>query len=79
VRLGSDEHDSSAGGGEHEAAAMMGKRRQMIVGRTDLFTLPNGWPLSCGRARCYHAAYRARPPALLRPAAVSFSGLLDGE
>jgi hypothetical protein len=39
---------------------------------------PNGWPLSCGRAQCYHDSIRAPPPALLEPAAVSFSGLLAG-
>src|SRR4029453_16920376 len=39
---------------------------------------PNGWPLSCGRAGGYHATCRARSPARLKPAAVSFSGLLGG-
>ena len=39
--------------------------------------LPNGWPLTCGRASCYHDSCRAWPPAQLKPAAVSFS-LLDG-
>jgi hypothetical protein len=39
---------------------------------------PNGSPLSCGRAQCYHATYRARALAQLKPAAVSFSGLLGG-
>ena len=38
----------------------------------------NGWPLSCGRARCYHDPCRPRTLAQLKPAAGSFSGLLDG-
>ena len=38
----------------------------------------NGWPLSCGRARCYHDACRPRRLALPRLAADSFSGLLAG-
>jgi hypothetical protein len=40
---------------------------------------PNGWPLSCGRAESYHDSIRRRPPARLKPAAVSFSGLLGGD
>jgi len=48
-------------------------------GQSELEIAPsNGWPLSCGRARCYHAAYRARPFAGLKLAAGSFSGLLGG-
>ena len=42
-------------------------------------TLHNGWPLSCGRAKAYHDSCRSIPPARRKPAAVSFSGLLDGQ
>jgi hypothetical protein len=38
--------------------------------------MPNAWPLSCGRARSYHALNKQKPHASLKPAAVSFSGLL---
>ena len=39
---------------------------------------PNGRPLSCRRAQAYLCPRRARPPAWLKPAAGSFSGLLGG-
>lgn len=44
-----------------------------------LLVTANGWPLSCGRALCYHATHRAPRFARLKPAAVSFSGLLAGK
>ena len=43
-----------------------------------LLVPPNGLPLSCDRAKSYHAQCRATPPTRLKPAAVGFSGLLDG-
>jgi hypothetical protein len=44
-----------------------------------IYSPPNGWPLSCGRAKSYHAGVGAKSPGCLKLAAGSFSGLLSSD
>jgi hypothetical protein len=66
----------------YEAAARLAVAVAMAIALRIVRALilpPNGWPLSCGRARCYHATCRATPLACPKPAADSCSGFLGGE
>ena len=41
-------------------------------------TPSNGWPLTCGRAECYHAPCLREAARSAEARGASFSGLLDG-